>query len=113
MRFAGFILFKLAFIIIRQNELSNQGNQGTTPPPVKPDKGKTSWGKWGNMMMGGQQSYMNSYGGQSNNTGNLYSYNNRIEIKIDGRNVEDERLATLVGNKIVETLGAMANNNTV
>ena len=99
--------------IIRQNELSNQGNQGTTPPPVKPDKSKTSWGKWGNMMMGGQQSYMNSYGGQSNNTGNLYSYNNRIEIKIDGRNVEDERLAALVGNKIVETLGAMANNNKV
>lgn len=98
--------------IIRQNELSNQGNQGTTPP-VKTDKGKTSWGKWGNMMNGGQQSYMNSYGSQSNSTGNLYSYNNRIEIKIDGRNVEDERLAALVGNKIVETLGAMANNNTV
>lgn len=96
--------------IIRQNELSNQGNQGTTPPPVKPDKGKTSWGKWGSMFGNGQHAYINKYSNQSAMP-SWTALNNHIEINIDGRNIDDERLGTLIGDKVVNAIGAIADRN--
>jgi hypothetical protein len=87
--------------------------QGNKPPKEARNKGRNQWGKWGNLLKTtGQHAYMNSYGKNSNNdTYPLQAFNTNIEIKVDGRNVDDEKLAALIGDKVVGALGTIADNN--